>query len=185
MRAFVGAHAAPPMHANPNAPIEIILTLVAFGAAAFWWWGLRKLRQERRFYPVWALVCGGLLMLAIPPLAAWTLSSLWLHGSSGPSQALSIALFTLFAVWFALLTVLPHPSRLQPSPRAASRAQSGFLALMYTLLAILAFLRWLIQDTLNPWLGALLLVGASVTLLLALSTRARAWLWGLWNPSAH
>ena len=43
MRAFVGAHAAPPMHANPNAPIEIILTLAAFGAAAFWWWSLRRL----------------------------------------------------------------------------------------------------------------------------------------------
>ena len=183
MRAFVGSRATPPMHANPNAPIEVILTLAAFGAAAFWCWGLRRLRQERRFYPVWALVCGGLLMLAIPPLAAWTLSSLWLHGAR--AQASTASVLALAASVFGLQAVLPRPSRLQRSSRTASRAQSGFWALMYTLLAILAFLRWLAPDTLNPWLGALLLVGASVTWLLALSTRARAWLWGLWNPSAH
>jgi hypothetical protein len=168
------------MHANPNAPIKVILTLAAFGAAAFWWWSLRRLRQERRFYPVWAL---GLLMLAIPPLAAWTLSSLWLHGPG--AQASNASVLALAASVFGLQAVLPRPSRLQLSSRVASRAQSGFWALMYTLSAILAFLRWLAPDILNPWLGALLLVGASVSLLLALSTRARAWLWGLWNPSAH
>jgi len=171
------------MHANPNAPIEIILTLAAFGAAAFWWWGLRRLRQERRFYPVWALVCGGLLMLAIPPLAAWTLSSLWLHGPG--ALAAKASGLALAASAFGLQAVLPRPSRLQASPRTASRALSGCFALMFTLLATSAFLRWLAPDMLNPWLGALLLVGASVSLLLALSTRTRAWLWGLWNPSAH
>ena len=171
------------MHANPSAPIEIILTFAAFGAAAFWWWGLRRLRQERRFYPVWALVCGGLLMLAIPPLAAWTLSSLWLHGPG--AQAANASALALAASVFGLQAVLPRPSRLQLSPRATSRAQSGFWALMCTLLATSAFLRWLAPDILNPWLAALLLVGASVTWLLALSTRARAWLWGLWNASAH
>lgn len=56
---------------------------------------------------------------------------------------------------------------------------------MYTLWAMLAFLRWLTHDTLSPWLGVPLLVGAAVLLLLALSARARAWLLGLWNPSAH
>lgn len=93
------------MHANPNAPIEIILTLAAFGAAAFWWWSLRRLRQESSDHPVWELACGALLMLAIPPLAAWALLSLWLDGPGG--QTSQAALFTLAAAVLGLQTVLP------------------------------------------------------------------------------
>ena len=183
MRAFVGSRATPPMHANPNAPIEIILTLAAFGAAAFWWWGLRRLRQERRFYPVWALVCGGLLMLAIPPLAAWTLSSLWLEGLGG--QASNTLVLALAAACFALLAMLPRPPRLQTSPRAPARMSMGYLALMYAILLVSASARWPGHDRFGPWLGTVLLVAAGVSLLLACSVRARARLSRLWNPSAH
>jgi hypothetical protein len=58
------------------------------------------------------------------------------------------------------------------------------MALAFAFLLVSAALRWLTRDTLGPWLGAVLLVAAGVSLLLA-STRARVRLAGLWNPSAH
>ena len=171
------------MHVNPAAPIEIILTLTACAAAAFWWRGLRRLRGEWRLHPLWAVLGAGLLMLVIPPLAAWTLSSLWLQGAG--SLAAMVAGSATLACVYGLLALLPPRSRLQVSPRTASRAQSGCFALALMLLATSAFLRWRAPDILNPWLDTLLLVGASMSLLLAVSARARAWLSRLWVASAH
>ena len=171
------------MHATPNAPIEIILTLTACAAAAFWWWGLRKLRHESSDHAIWTLAVGGLLMLLIPPLAAWTLSSLWL----GPSaQAPNVAAFALVACVYGLQALLPpRRSRLQAASGTPARVSSGYIALAFAFLLVSAALRWLNRDTLGPWLGAVLLVAAGASLLLAFSTRGRVWLAGLWNPSAH
>ena len=170
------------MQATPNAPIEIILTLTACAAAAFWWWGLRKLRHESSDHAIWTLAVGGLLMLLIPPLAAWTLSSLWL----GPSaQAPNVAAFALVACVYGLLTLLPPRSRLQAASGTPARVSSGYTALAFAFLLVSAALRWLTRGTLGSGLGAVLPVAAGASLLLALSTRGRIWLSGLWNPSAH
>ncbi|MCK9367780.1 MAG: hypothetical protein M0P72_11605 [Metallibacterium scheffleri] len=169
------------MQATPNAPIEIILTLTACAAAAFWWWGLRKLRHEPSDHAIWTLAVGGLLMLLIPPLAAWTLFSLWLEGPQAPN----VAAFALVACVYGLLTLLPPRSRLQAASGTPARVSSGYTALAFAFLLVSAALRWLTRDTLGPWLGAVLLVAAGASLLLAFSTRGRIWLSGLWNPSAH
>ena len=170
---------------NPNAPIQIILTLTACAAAAFWWWGLRKLRHESSDHAIWTLVVGGLLMLLIPPLAAWTLSSLWLWHEGLNAQAPQVAAFALFACWYGLLSLLPPRSRLQATSGTPARVSSGYIALMFAFLLVSAALRWLTRDTLGPWLDAVLFVAAAESLLLATGTRARVWLAGLWNPSAH
>jgi len=170
------------MQATPHAPIEIILTLTACAATAFWWRGLRKLRHESSDHAIWTLVVGGLLMLLIPPLAAWTLSGWWMEGRS--AQAPQVAAFALFACMYGLQALLPPRSRLQATSGTPARMSSGYMALAFAFLLVSAALRWLTRDTPGPWLGAVLLVAAGVSLLLA-STRARVRLAGLWNPSAH
>jgi hypothetical protein len=167
---------------NPNAPIQIILTLTACAAAAFWWWGLRKLRHESSDHAIWTLAVGCLLMLLIPPLAAWTLSSLWLWHEGLNAQAPQVAAFALAVCVYGLLALLPPRSRLQTT---STRVSSGYSALAFAFLLASAALRWLTRDSPGPWLGAVLLVAAGVSLLLAHSTRARVWLAGLWNPPAH
>ncbi|MHB8568838.1 MAG: hypothetical protein ACYC97_01385 [Metallibacterium sp.] len=166
---------------RPDAAVEIILTVVAVGAVAFWWGGLRKLRHEWSDHAIGALVGGGLLMLLIPPLAAWTLSGLWLEGPS--AQAPRVAAFALTTSMFGLLALLPPRSRLQAASGTPARVSMGYLALAYAILLVSASLRWLTHDTLGPWLGAGLQLAAGVSMLLAFSTRARAWVSRRWNPS--